>query len=90
MTNSHNTLIAALIVLLPCAPVWAQSKPPAPVVGITSAEIEAVLKHVGPEGGGTDRQIKVADLGSYKRRRRAPPQTEPSRALRWRRSHIAR
>jgi quercetin dioxygenase-like cupin family protein len=66
MTNSHDTLIVALFILLPCAPALAQSKPPAPVVGITRAEIEAVLKHVGPEGAGTDRQIKVADLGSYK------------------------
>ena len=43
----------------------AQTSAP-PVVGITKAEIETVLKHTGTEGAGTDRQIKVADLGTYK------------------------
>src|SRR5689334_9115276 len=43
----------------------AQSKP-APVVGITAAEIQQVLNHQGAEGAGTDRQIKVADLGDYR------------------------
>src|ERR1044071_8548009 len=43
----------------------AQSKP-APVVGVTAAEIQQVLKHQGAEGAGTDRQIKVADLGDYR------------------------
>jgi mannose-6-phosphate isomerase-like protein (cupin superfamily) len=66
MTNFHAPLVVAIVALLPCATVSAQPKPPAPVVGITSAEIEAVLKHVGPEGAGVDRQIRVADLGSYK------------------------
>ena len=66
MTTFHKPLIVATIALLSSAPAWAQSKPLPPVVGITSAEIEAVLKHAGPEGAGTDRQIRVADLGSYK------------------------
>jgi quercetin dioxygenase-like cupin family protein len=66
MTNCHNPLLVATIALLSSAPAFAQSKPLPPVVGITGAEIEAVLKHVGPEGAGVDRQIKVADLGSYK------------------------
>ena len=44
---------------------FAQTSAP-PVVGITRAEIETVLKHTGTEGAGTDRQIKVADLGTYK------------------------
>jgi mannose-6-phosphate isomerase-like protein (cupin superfamily) len=65
MTN-HKAVVVAIVALLSGASLSGQSKPPAPVVGITSAEIEAVLKHVGPEGAGTDRQIKVADLGSYK------------------------
>lgn len=66
MTNSQKTAVAAIMALLPCALVSAQSKPAPPVVGITSAEIEAVLKHTGAEGAGVDRQIRVADLGSYK------------------------
>ena len=37
----------------------------ATVVAITKADIEAVLKHVGTEGAGTDSQIKVVDLGKY-------------------------
>jgi uncharacterized RmlC-like cupin family protein len=44
----------------------AQSKGPSPVVAITSADIDAVLKYTGPEGAGTDRQIRVADLGAYR------------------------
>jgi quercetin dioxygenase-like cupin family protein len=60
----HTTLVASLAVFLAGTSVSGQSKT-APVVGITSAEIEAVLKHTGPEGAGTDRQIRVADLGSY-------------------------
>jgi mannose-6-phosphate isomerase-like protein (cupin superfamily) len=66
MTNSCRASVVAILVLLPCASLSGQSKPAPPVVGITSAEIEAVLKHTGPEGSGVDRQIKVADLGAYK------------------------
>jgi mannose-6-phosphate isomerase-like protein (cupin superfamily) len=64
MPNRNATVAAFVAVTLTCASVSGQSKP-SPVVGITSAEIEAVLKHTGPEGAGTDRQIRVADLGSY-------------------------
>ena len=35
------------------------------MVAITKADIETVLKHVGTEGAGADRQIKVVDLGKY-------------------------
>jgi mannose-6-phosphate isomerase-like protein (cupin superfamily) len=35
------------------------------VVAITKADIDTVLKHVGTEGGATDRQIRVVDLGKY-------------------------
>jgi uncharacterized RmlC-like cupin family protein len=52
--------------LLACAPAFAQSNTSPPVVGITKAEIETVLQYKGTEGAGTDRQIKVADLGNYK------------------------
>jgi mannose-6-phosphate isomerase-like protein (cupin superfamily) len=61
--------------LVACAAVWsgllaasasAQATPPQPpVLAITKADIEAVLKHVGTEGAGTDRQIRVVDLGKY-------------------------
>ena len=44
----------------------AQARPAAPVVAITSADIDTVLKYTGSEGAGTDRQIKVADLGAYR------------------------
>jgi mannose-6-phosphate isomerase-like protein (cupin superfamily) len=64
MPKWNTTLVASLTVFLTCTSVSGQSNT-APVVGITSAEIEAVLKHKGPEGAGTDRQIRVADLGSY-------------------------
>lgn len=63
MPTWNTTLVASLAVLLACTSVSGQST--APVVGITSAEIDAVLKHKGAEGAGTDRQIRVADLGSY-------------------------
>jgi mannose-6-phosphate isomerase-like protein (cupin superfamily) len=64
MPNRNATLAAFIVVFLTSATASGQSRT-APVVGITSAEIEAVLKHTGPEGAGTDRQIRVADLGSY-------------------------
>ena len=58
-------LTSALAFFAFASPSLAQTKTP-PVVGITSAEIAAVLKHTGTEGAGVDRQIKVADLGAYK------------------------
>ena len=48
------------------APAFAQATTPPPVIGITAAEIQAVMKYQGAEGAGTDRQIKVADLGDYR------------------------
>jgi mannose-6-phosphate isomerase-like protein (cupin superfamily) len=44
---------------------FAQTPAAAPVIAITKADIEAVLKHVGGEGAATDRQIRVVDLGKY-------------------------
>lgn len=55
-----------MLALIAAVPALAQTKAPAPVVGITKAEIDAVLQHKGAEGAGVDRQIKVADLGDYK------------------------
>ena len=59
------SIVGLMLAITPIT-VFAQSKPLPPVVGITAAEIQAVLKHKGPEGAGVDRQIKVADLGDYK------------------------
>ena len=56
--------LTALMAVAMSAPVWAQA-PAAAVVGITKAEIDAVLKHTGAEGAGVDRQIRVTDLGPY-------------------------
>jgi len=44
---------------------WALAQSRPPVIGITSAEVEAVLKHAGAEGAGTDRQMRVIDAGGY-------------------------
>jgi mannose-6-phosphate isomerase-like protein (cupin superfamily) len=56
--------VAGLIV---GAVAWlgAQSKP-SPVVAIPRADIDAVLNYSGSEGAGTDRQIRVVDLGAYR------------------------
>lgn len=61
----RKQICPTLFLLVLTTPAFAQSPTP-PVVGITAAEIQQVLKHVGPEGAGTDRQIKVADLGDYR------------------------
>jgi hypothetical protein len=55
----------ALVFAAVTGPAFAQQTTP-PVVGITAAEIQAVMKYTGAEGAGTDRQIKVADLGDYR------------------------
>ena len=60
------SVTGALVISIAAGPAFAQSKPLPPVVGITAAEIQAVLQHKGSEGAGVDRQIKVADLGDYK------------------------
>ena len=66
MKNALMIATIASTAFLSPASVLAQAKPPAPVVGITAAEIQTVLQHKGAEGAGVDRQIKVADLGDYK------------------------
>ncbi|HYM26061.1 MAG TPA: cupin domain-containing protein [Vicinamibacterales bacterium] len=43
----------------------AQAKP-STVVAIPRADIDAVLSYSGSEGAGTDRQIRVVDLGPYR------------------------
>jgi len=45
--------------------VGAQARPAA-VVAIAKNDVDAVLKYSGSEGAGTDRQIRVVDLGAYR------------------------
>jgi mannose-6-phosphate isomerase-like protein (cupin superfamily) len=66
MIRSIVFTAVALAIVIAAASASAQSTPLPPVVSITAAEIETVLQHKGTEGAGTDRQIKVADLGDYK------------------------
>jgi mannose-6-phosphate isomerase-like protein (cupin superfamily) len=51
--------------LLASAPAMAQLAAPS-AVDITKADIDLVLKHAGSEGAGTDRQIRVVDVGEYR------------------------
>ncbi|HJZ70468.1 MAG TPA: cupin domain-containing protein [Vicinamibacterales bacterium] len=64
----RDTRLVAAGLILSFASGWlmAQSTPAPPVVAITSREIDSVLKYTGSEGAGTDRQIRVADLGAYR------------------------
>lgn len=59
------SLAVAIVVVSSQAVTFSQSRTPASATHISKADIEAVLKHVGPEGGSTDRQIKVVDMGKY-------------------------
>lgn len=54
--------LAVLFALLQAHTLSQSAKPPTEATDVTKAEIDAVLKH--PEGG-TDRQIKVVDIGKY-------------------------
>jgi mannose-6-phosphate isomerase-like protein (cupin superfamily) len=60
-----KTTLTVLVIAGLAGPAFAQTSTP-PVVGITAAEIQAVMKYQGAEGAGTDRQIRVADLGDYR------------------------
>jgi mannose-6-phosphate isomerase-like protein (cupin superfamily) len=63
--SKASTWLALLAALAP-APTWSQSATPAnAAIDITAADIQTVLKHIGKEGVGTDRQIRVVDLGNY-------------------------
>jgi mannose-6-phosphate isomerase-like protein (cupin superfamily) len=58
--------VLILLVALSSASIRSQSgTSPSAAIDITSADIQTVLKYVGKEGGGVDRQIKVVDLGKY-------------------------
>lgn len=60
-----KTALTVVVIAGLAGPAFAQTSTH-PVVGITAAEIETVMKYKGAEGAGTDRQIKVADLGDYR------------------------
>ena len=60
-----SRFIVVVVILTSATGAVAQTAQP-PVVGITAAEIQQVLKYQGTEGAGTDRQMKVADLGEYR------------------------
>jgi uncharacterized RmlC-like cupin family protein len=64
--KQYPLVLVGFIVAFASGWLFAQSKPTAPVVAITSADIDAVSKYAGSEGAGTDRQIRVADLGAYR------------------------
>ena len=63
-THRVQGFIAGLLV---SGGAWlsAQTKT-APVVAIPRGDIDAVLSYSGSEGAGTDRQIRVVDLGAYR------------------------
>jgi len=68
MGTSQRHRIEGLVAgLLVAGGVWlsAQTKSAA-VVAIPRADIDAVLGYTGSEGAGTDRQIRVVDLGAYR------------------------
>ena len=56
-----RAIVPAVACVFSALPLSAQT---APVVSISKADIEAVLKHTGTEGAGTDRQIKVVHDGT--------------------------
>jgi mannose-6-phosphate isomerase-like protein (cupin superfamily) len=61
MTAFLRWTLVAFVVVAP-ASAFAQTAPPG-ITAITRTEIDAVLKHTGAEGAGTDRQIRVVDIG---------------------------
>lgn len=64
MPMKRSFLNGVAVALLLSLALSAQSRPPArPATDVTAAEIEGVLKYVGKEGGGIDRQIRVVDVG---------------------------
>ena len=66
MTQSARYVLVGLLVGWGSAWVLAQSRATPSVVHITSQDIQTVLKYTGAEGAGTDRQIRVVDLGAYR------------------------
>jgi len=64
--HSWTMSLAAVVALLVLAqPGLVAQAGGASATDITKANIDAVLGHQGPDGVGTDRQIKVVDLGKY-------------------------
>ena len=65
MYRSTLTVLVLAVAFSPASP-WSQSAhAQASAIDITSADIQTVLKYVGKDGGGIDRQIRVVDLGKY-------------------------
>jgi mannose-6-phosphate isomerase-like protein (cupin superfamily) len=53
--------------LLVAGAAWVSAQGrPSPVVAIARSDVDAVLKYSGTEGAGTDRQMRVVDLGAYR------------------------
>jgi len=63
--NKRRHLVLGIVLGL-SGSVFLKGQPKAPVVGITAAEIERVLKYTGSEGAATDRQMRVVDAGGYR------------------------
>src|ERR1700738_5571413 len=66
MTSHLRYVVVGLFAGWGSAWVMAQPSAWAPVVGITSEDIQPVLHYTGSEGAGTDRQMRVVDLGAYR------------------------
>jgi quercetin dioxygenase-like cupin family protein len=66
MTQRLRYVVVGLLAGWGSAWVFAQPRVQAPVVSITSRDIQAVLNYTGAEGAGTDRQIRVVDLGAFR------------------------
>jgi quercetin dioxygenase-like cupin family protein len=66
MTQRLRYVVVGLLAGWGSAWVFAQPRAAGPVVGISSQDIQAVLNYTGAEGAGTDRQIRVVDLGAYR------------------------
>src|SRR4051794_29183978 len=64
MITRAAAVLGTILILSGTAWLAGQTRPP--VVGITAADIEKVLKYTGSEGAATDRQIRVVDAGGYK------------------------
>lgn len=65
MRRMASWVVASLVLSSQTLTFSQSPAPPTSSTYVSKADIEAVLRHVGSEGAGTDRQIKVVDLGKY-------------------------
>src|SRR4051812_20830423 len=63
MTRQLAAILGTILVL--SASAWLAGQASPPVVGITAADVEKVLRYTGSEGAATDRQMRVVDAGDY-------------------------